>query len=79
MFKFGFEPFEVMLKLPLTEPLAIGAKCTVNDALCPAFNVNGNVSPLKLNPEPLAAAAEIVRLEPPVFVSVSVAFALVPT
>lgn len=79
MLKFPFEPFEVMLTLPLTEPLAVGAKRTVNDVLCPTFNVNGNVSPLKLKPEPLAAAAEIVRLEPPVFVRVSVAFAPVPT
>ena len=72
MLKLGFEPLEVMLTLPLDAPLAVGEKNTVNDVLWPAGNVKGNDgSPLKLNPLPLAAAAEIVRLEPPVLVRVS--------
>lgn len=71
MLKFGFPPLDVMLTLPLAAPPAVGAKLTVNDVLCPAFNVNGKLSPLKLNPAPLALAAEIVRLLPPVLVSVS--------
>ena len=72
MVKLGFEPLEVMLTLPLTGPLAVGLKVTVNDVLCPAGNVKGRVRPLKLNPAPLALAAEMVRLVPPVLVRVSV-------
>ncbi len=33
MLRFGFDPLEVMLTLPLTEPLAAGAKSTENVAL----------------------------------------------
>jgi hypothetical protein len=79
MLKLGFEPFEVMLTLPLAEPLVVGEKSTVNDVLWPAVNVTGKVSPLKLNPLPLAGAAEIVRLDPPVLVSVSDKLVLLPT
>ena len=79
MLKLGFAPFEVMLTLPLAAPLVVGEKRTVNDVLWPAFRVNGTVSPLKLNPAPLAAAAEIVRLVPPEFVSVSDKLVLLPT
>src|SRR5208282_950736 len=72
MLKLGLEPLEVMLTLPLAAPLVVGANSTVNDVLCPAAKVKGkDASPLKLNPLPLAAAAEIVRLEPPVLVRVS--------
>src|SRR5580658_3291410 len=71
MLKLGFEPFEVTLTLPLAAPLAVGEKSTVNDVLWPAVNVRGRDRPLRLNPVPLAVAAEMVRLEPPVLVSVS--------
>src|SRR5258708_32151307 len=70
MLKLGFVPLEVMLTLPLAAPLVVGEKSTVNDVLWPAFNVKGKVSPLKLNPVPLAVAAEIMRLDPPELVSV---------
>ena len=33
MLKLEFEPFDVMFTLPLTEPLAVGLKSTVNDVL----------------------------------------------
>jgi len=79
MLKLGFEPLEVMLTLPLAAPLPVGEKSTVNDVLWPAVNVTGKASPLKLNPVPLAVAAEIVRLVPPVLVSVSDKFVLLPT
>jgi hypothetical protein len=79
MLKLGFEPFEVMLTLPLAEPLVVGEKSTVNDVLWPAVNVKGKDRPLKLNPAPLAVAAEIVRLDPPVLVSVSDKLELLPT
>jgi len=79
MLKLEFEPLDVMLTLPLTAPLVVGENRTVNDVLWPAFSVKGNVSPLKLNPVPLAVAAEIVRLVPPEFVRVPVSDFEVPT
>jgi hypothetical protein len=79
MLKLGFEPLEVMVTLPLAAPLAVGEKSTVKVLLWPAVSVNGKVSPLKLNPVPLAAAAEIVRLDPPELVSVSDKLVLLPT
>jgi hypothetical protein len=69
---------EVTLILPLTAPLVVGAKCTVSEVLWPAFNVKGKVSPLRLNPAPLALATEIVRLDPPELVRVSLSDAEVP-
>jgi len=76
MLRLGFEPLEVMLTLPLAAPPVVGAKRTVNDVLWPAFSVKGSVRPLKLNPVPLEAPAEMVRLVPPVLVSVSDKLAL---
>ena len=67
-----------MLTLPLAAPLVVGEKSTVNDVLWPAVSVTGKDSPLKLNPVPLAVAAEIVRLDPPVLVSVSDKLVLLP-
>jgi hypothetical protein len=79
MLRLGFEPLEVMVTLPLAAPLAVGENSTVNDVLWPAFSVKGKVSPLRLNPLPLAAAAEMVRLDPPELVSVSDKLLLLPT
>ena len=79
MLKMESEPLEVMLTLPLAAPLAVGLKSTVKDVLWPAVNVKGKANPLKLNPVPLAVAAEIVRLVPPVLVSASDKLALLPT
>jgi hypothetical protein len=79
MLKMESEPLEVMLTLPLAAPLAVGLKSTVKDVLWPAVNVKGKASPLKLNPVPLAVAAEIVRLVPPVLVSVCDKLVLLPT
>jgi len=73
------EPVEVMLTLPLAAPLAVGLESTVNDVLWPALNVKGNASPFRLNPVPLAVAAEIVRLDPPELVKVPVSDFEVPT
>jgi hypothetical protein len=79
MLRLESEPVEVMLTLPLAAPLAVGEKSTVNDVLWPAVNVKGKVSPLKLNPVPLAAAAEMVTDDPPELVSVSDKLVLLPT
>jgi hypothetical protein len=79
MFRLGFEPLEVIPTAPLADPLTVGLKVTVNEVLCPVAKVKGRDSPLKLNPVPLATAAEIVRLVPPVFVRVSDRLVLAPT
>ena len=65
--------------LPLTLPVAVGAKRAVNDALCPALIVTGAVIPLMLNPVPETLAAEIVTLPVPVLFNVTVADPLLPT
>ena len=70
---------EVMLTLPLAAPLVVGANSTVKEVLCPAFNVTGTVSPLRLNPLPLTEAAEMVRAVPPTLVRVSERLLLLPT
>jgi hypothetical protein len=79
MLKLGLDPLEVMLTLPLAVPLTVGEKTTVNEVLWPAVSVKGKEMPFKLNPVPLAAAAEMVRLVPPVLVSVSGMLVLLPT
>jgi hypothetical protein len=73
-----FEAFEVMLTLPVAAPLAVGVNSTVKDVVCPAASVTGE-NPLNLKPVPLALAAEIERLVPPVFVNVSDKLVLLPT
>lgn len=77
--RLGLPPLEVMVTLPLAAPPVGGANFTENDVLWPAFNVKGKLNPLRLNPAPPALAAEIVRLVPPVFVSVSGRLELLPT
>jgi hypothetical protein len=57
--KLESDPVDVMLTLPLAAPLALGLKVIVNEVLWPAVSVTGRARPLKLNPVPLAAAAEI--------------------
>jgi hypothetical protein len=68
-----------MLTLPLAAPLAVGAKSTVKDVLCPAASVTGMKGTLKLKPRPLALALEIETLVPPVFVNVSDKLVLLKT
>ena len=77
--KLGFEASDVTVTVPLNVPAEVGANFTVNVVLCPAVSVTGGVIPETLNPVPDAATAEIVRLEPPVFVMVSVWLEFCPT
>lgn len=42
----GFDPFELMVTLPVTLPVAFGEKETLNVVLWEAFNVMGAVIPL---------------------------------
>jgi len=75
----GLEPSDVTVTLPVALPLAVGANFTLKLTLCPLLSVTGNVNPVRLNPDPDAAAAVIFRLEPPEFVKVSVMVWLFPT
>ena len=50
-------------RLLLMLPLDFGAKITLKLALCPAARVSGR--PLRLNPDPVIAACETVRFDPP--------------
>ena len=66
----GFEPSEVMLKLPVALPLADGANFTLKLAVCPALSVTGSANPVIEKPLPDALAAVILRLDPPALVRV---------
>jgi hypothetical protein len=63
----GFEPLELIPRLPLTLPPACGAKETLKVMLCAAARVSGRVIPLKLNPVPPGVIWEIVSAVPPEF------------
>ncbi len=75
----GFEPFEVMVTLPLALPAVTGAKVTLKVALCPEVSVVGVEIPLTEKPVPLLATFEMVRVEPPVLVTVSDNTCLLPS
>lgn len=49
----GFVAVEVMVRLPLTAPDAVGTNATVKVALCPLLSVNGVAIPLTLKPLPV--------------------------
>ena len=70
MLRFVFDALDVMLTLPLAAPAAVGLNSTENEVLWPAAKVTGKDRPLKLNPVPLALAAEMVIVVPPLLVSV---------
>ena len=67
----GLEALLVRVTFPVGVPAPAGANTTLNDLLAPAAKVNGTVTPLRLNPVPVAVACEIVTLEPPLLVTVS--------
>ena len=77
--RLGLDPLEVMVTLPLAAPAVVGANFTENDVLWPAVKVTGRVRPLRLNPVPVALAAEMVRVDPPVLVRVSDRVVLLPS
>src|SRR5216683_5116991 len=64
-------------RLPLTLLLDVGANVTLKLPLCPAGRVSGR--PLRLNPDPVIAAWETVRSDPPELPRTSDCVALLPT
>ena len=77
-FSVEFAALEVMAKLRVTGPPAVGENVVLKLTLWPAVSVAGKVKPPRLNPEPVVLAAEIVTLVPPELVRVSVREALLP-
>src|SRR5713226_9305325 len=65
--------------LPVPAPEAVGAKTTLKLAACPAAKVSGGVRPLSLKPLPETVIWEMLTLELPELVSVTVCVALLPT
>ena len=67
----GLFAFEVIVRVPLRLPAAVGENVVLNVVLCPAPRVAGRFGPVTVNPVPVAAADEIVTATPPVFVIVT--------
>jgi hypothetical protein len=76
--KVEFEALLTTARLPVAAPLVCGANARLKLVLCPAARVRGKLIPLRLNPEPVAAACVMVTLDPPEFVRVSDAAWLLP-
>ena len=49
MLSVGFEAFDVIARVPLTGPVAVGSKLTLTEALWLGLSVTGVVIPLSLN------------------------------
>lgn len=79
MFTGLIEPSLVSAKFPLTVPADDGAKMTLKVTLCPGVKVTGALSPEMLKPSPVVVASEIVPVEPPILVTVSVCVWFWPT
>ncbi len=67
----GLFASEVIARFPVLLPEDVGEKIALNVVVCPAARVAGRPGPVKLNPVPVAAAAEIVTVTPPAFVTVT--------
>jgi hypothetical protein len=61
----------VIVTLPLTLPVALGAKTTFISAVCPAAMVVPLTPLVTLNPVPVTLIPETVKLELPVFLTVT--------
>ena len=68
----------VIVRLPLAVPVAAGAKVTDKVAVAEGFNVVGTVTPLAVNPVPVADIPVICTAAVPEFVSVTCFTELVP-
>ena len=65
------EALLAMARFPLAAPLDWGVKVTLKVVLWPAASATGRVRPVMVKPAPDRLAWVMVRLEPPVLVSVS--------
>jgi len=58
--------------VPLSEPAAVGENTTLKVRFCPAVSVTGVPAPLRMKPDPVSVMLEMVTLEFPVLVTVTV-------
>jgi hypothetical protein len=79
MVRLGLDAFEVMVRLPLADPEAIGANVKAKLVLCPALKVRGVLIPPSVKPDPLTATCEIVMLDGLELVTVSESVCVLPT
>jgi len=68
----------VKVSVAVCAPVVVGLKVTLNDALCPAANVNGRESPLTVNAE-LFDITELTVTLLPLALNVPVAVPLLPS
>lgn len=78
-FTLGSDPFEASVRVALSVPDVLGEKVTDRFALAPAARLEGKLNPRSVKSLPPMVAPESVRLDPPVFVTVSVCVWLLPT
>ena len=70
-FKLASGAFEAIAIFPLELPEDCGSKAMLKDVLCPGVRVKGVVNPVTLKPSPVTVTCVMVRLVPPVLLSVS--------
>ena len=70
---------EIIARLPLTAPAAVGANFTLNVTVWLGVRVAGKTNPVTEYPAPVTFACEMVTFAPPVLVNVSERLALLPT
>lgn len=70
---------ELIVRVPLAAPAAVGVKIALKVAVCPALSVIGRLGPVKLNPPLVAAALDTITESPPEFVTVTGTVLFVPT
>ena len=75
----GSDALDVNARVALYAPELIGEKVIERFVLVPGDIVYGKESPLKVNPEPVIAAFEMVRADPPVLEMVRAWDWLLPT
>ena len=75
----GFDASEVMVTVPLADPVELGENVTFALAVAPAARIKGVAIPPTVNPEPVIPTCEMVTLAVPVFVIVEERVWLCPT
>ena len=74
-----FEAVLVTLTVPLTLPIAAGAKVAFKIAVCPGVKISPVDMPLVLKPGPEILTLETIMLELPVLLNVTARVLLLPT
>lgn len=74
-----FAALLVIVMLPVALPLAAGSNVALSTVLCPLDRISPEGTPLAPNPAPASCTFEIVTLELPAFVSVTLCVSLLDT